>query len=77
MYLAILVVVIIFGTRAILEELDPDYGDIKSAIMKATLIKIIIDFVQVLNLASEFDFHWPSEVIILLVNRISLKLIID
>jgi len=61
-YLFILILVIVFATRAVIDDVDPNYEEVKSAVMKAGLMKIVIDFVQILNLASEFDFHWPSEI---------------
>jgi len=65
LYLAIQIIIIIFATKAYLDKSDPNVEDLKSALIKAALIKIIIDFVQVLNLTSEFDFRWPAEVILL------------
>ncbi len=49
--------------RAYLDKSDPKVEDLRSALIKAALIKIVVDFIQVLNLTSEFDFIWPSEVI--------------
>jgi len=52
-------------SRTYLDKSDPNVEDFKSALIKAALMKIIIDFVQVLNMASEFDFRWPNQVLLL------------
>ena len=33
--------------------------------IKSSLLKIIIDFIHILTLTTEFNFHWPDIVIIL------------
>ena len=40
-------------------------SDRRRNIQKAALIKIVIDFVQLLNIISQFNFEWPVSVIIL------------
>ena len=49
--------------RAYLDYLRSDGKDKRSALIKAMLAKIVVDFVQLLNLTWEFNFRWPQEVI--------------
>jgi len=61
-YLLIQAIAIISTVRMNIKGSKMNASSKKSAILQSTLMKIIIDFVQILTLASEFNFNFPQVV---------------
>ena len=61
-YLVIQALAIISTVRMNIKGSKINQSSKKSAILQSTLMKIIIDFVQILTLASEFNFNFPQVV---------------